>query len=233
MAPLIALIAGVGPGTGASLARKFASAYPVVLLARSPSNYEGVVKEINASGGKAVGISADVSDEESLQKAFEEVKKGVLFGGSGRGEGEGVGIAAAVFNLGGGFVKKPFLELSKEEFESGWRSNGFVYFLLFTFALYFSFLSLHPPPAPVSLSLSFPLLLSNTYLFPNSIKTDWEPFSFPVPFSPSSSPPPPHPQHQNTRPPSSSQAPQPPSEDPQTSPLSQRGNSLSGLWAKA
>lgn len=118
MAPSpIAIIAGVGPGTGAAVARKFAQIYPVVLLARSASNYEPVVDEINKNGGKAVGISADITDEESVNGAFDQIKK--------QGGAE-FGVAAAVFNLGGGFAKKPFLELTKEEFEGGWKSNGFV-----------------------------------------------------------------------------------------------------------
>lgn len=72
--PLLAIIAGVGPGTGASVARRFAQTYPVVLLARNPANYEPLVKEINGSGGKAVGISTDVSDEKSMNEAFEKIK---------------------------------------------------------------------------------------------------------------------------------------------------------------
>ena len=72
--PLLAIVAGVGPGTGASVARKFAQTYPVVLLARNPANYEPLVKEINGSGGKALGISADVSNEKSMKEAFEQIK---------------------------------------------------------------------------------------------------------------------------------------------------------------
>lgn len=71
---LIAIVAGVGPGTGASVARKFASAYPVVLLARSPESYEPLAKEINQSGGKAIGISTDVSDSKSVKKAIDAIK---------------------------------------------------------------------------------------------------------------------------------------------------------------
>lgn len=120
-----ALIAGVGPGTGSALARKFATAYPVILFARNPANYEPVVAEINQAGGKAVGIGADVADEESVRRAFEkvdEVRKG--WGDGKEGEGKGFGLAAAVYNVGGGFVRKPFLELGREEFEGGWKSNG-------------------------------------------------------------------------------------------------------------
>jgi NADP-dependent 3-hydroxy acid dehydrogenase YdfG len=72
---LIAIVAGVGPGTGAAVARKFAASYPVVLLARNPDNYNDLVKEINGSGGKAIGISTDVADAKSVQNAADEIKK--------------------------------------------------------------------------------------------------------------------------------------------------------------
>jgi len=107
---LITIIAGVGSGTGASVARRFAKAYPVVLLARNPESYTDLVKEINSSGGKAIGISTDVSDAKSVANAAEEIKKEF---------GSGVGAAAAVFNASGRFVRKPFLELTEDEFFSG------------------------------------------------------------------------------------------------------------------
>lgn len=71
---LYALIAGVGAGTGRSVALRFAQAYPVVLLARRPESYASIVDEIRAAGGQAVGVSADTSDAESVRRAFEEVK---------------------------------------------------------------------------------------------------------------------------------------------------------------
>ncbi|KAL6706752.1 hypothetical protein ACN47E_005088 [Coniothyrium glycines] len=105
---LIAVVAGVGPGTGASVARKFAKAYPVVLLARKPENYEGLANEINSSGGKAIGISTDVADLSSLQNAVETIKQEF---------GDDVGAAAAIFNASGGFLRKPFLEIPPEVFQ--------------------------------------------------------------------------------------------------------------------
>lgn len=57
------------------MARKFAAAYPVVLLARNPDNFESLAKEINSSGGKAIGISTDVSDSKSVKNAVETIKK--------------------------------------------------------------------------------------------------------------------------------------------------------------
>lgn len=112
---LWAVVAGVGPGTGASVARKFAKSYSIALLARNPANYEELVKEINSSGGKAVGISTDCADESAVKKAFEQIKKEDGFQGN---------LAAAVYNVGGSFVRKPFLELTDEEFSMGWNANG-------------------------------------------------------------------------------------------------------------
>ncbi|KAL5116736.1 hypothetical protein ACEQ8H_005348 [Pleosporales sp. CAS-2024a] len=104
---LIAIVAGVGSGTGASVARKFSKAYPVVLLARNPENFESLAKEINSSGGKALGISTDVSSASSLASAVETIK----------GEfGSDVAAAAAIFNASGGFLRKPFLEVPPETF---------------------------------------------------------------------------------------------------------------------
>lgn len=74
-AKLIAVIAGVGSGTGAMVARKFAESYPVVLLARKPDSYEPLVKEINENGGKATGISTDVTSGNSVQEAFSKMKE--------------------------------------------------------------------------------------------------------------------------------------------------------------
>jgi NAD(P)-dependent dehydrogenase (short-subunit alcohol dehydrogenase family) len=109
-----AIVAGVGPGTGASVARKFAATYPVVLLARNPENYDSLVSEINGNGGKALGISTDVTDPTSVQNAFRQIDK----------ELGGAALAAAVFNVGGRFVRKPFLELSLEDFAAGYDANG-------------------------------------------------------------------------------------------------------------
>jgi hypothetical protein len=102
---------------GRSVALKFAKAYPVVLLARNPANYEEIVKEIKASGGQAVGFPTDVTSQSSVKDAFAQIKK--EFGGKK--------LAAAVFNVGGSFVRKPFLELSLEEYEVGFNANGYVW----------------------------------------------------------------------------------------------------------
>lgn len=105
-----AIVAGVGPGTGAACARRFAKSYPVVLMARNPDNYEGLVQEINKSGGKAIGISTDVSSVESVDAAFEKIKA----------EYKDAACAAAVFNASGRFARAPLLEMKVEDFVGSW-----------------------------------------------------------------------------------------------------------------
>jgi NADP-dependent 3-hydroxy acid dehydrogenase YdfG len=72
---LITIVAGVGPGTGAAIARKFSADYPVVLLARNPDNFESLATEINGNGGKAIGISTDIADSNSVKNALSRIKK--------------------------------------------------------------------------------------------------------------------------------------------------------------
>lgn len=132
----LAIIAGVGPGTvrlyhlklpktnisivllihkqGASIARRFATKYSVVVLARNPANFEPLVQEINGAGGQALGISTDLSDTTSIKSAFAQISK----------QYAGVPLAAAVFNPSGGFVRKPFLDLTEEEFSQGLDNQG-------------------------------------------------------------------------------------------------------------
>lgn len=98
------------------MARRFAKNYAVALLARKSENYEPFVKAINDAGGKAIGISTDTADGKSIKSAFDQINK----------ERGSAPLVAAIFNVGGGFVRKPFLELSPQEYESGWQANGYV-----------------------------------------------------------------------------------------------------------
>lgn len=114
MSSAFVVVAGVGPGTGATVARKFGQTYPIALLARNPANYEDAVKDIKSAGGSAIGIPTDVTDAKSVKDAIGKTQKEF---GSDK-------CAAAVFNVGGKFIRKPFLELNQEEFESGWEADG-------------------------------------------------------------------------------------------------------------
>lgn len=60
----VCLITGVGPGTGAALARRFArGGYRVAMLARDRERLAGLAREIEG----ARGFSCDVADEAALQ----------------------------------------------------------------------------------------------------------------------------------------------------------------------
>lgn len=111
-----AIVAGAGPGTGRACALQFAKAYPVVLLTRTPESYQDTVAEINKSGGKAIGISADTSDVKSLNSAFEAIAK----------ELPGLKLAAAIYNVGAGFKRLPFLELTVDDFDGAVGGNAYV-----------------------------------------------------------------------------------------------------------
>ncbi|MEF8886748.1 MAG: SDR family NAD(P)-dependent oxidoreductase [Haloarculaceae archaeon] len=72
-----AVIAGVGPGLGASLARRFAAeGCDVGLLARTASFVEGLASDIGAEyPGAAVAAPADITDREAVAEAFATVRE--------------------------------------------------------------------------------------------------------------------------------------------------------------
>lgn len=88
-----------------------------MLLSRNTTNFDPLVQEINSSGGQALGISTDVSDANSVNAAFDQIAK--KFPGSQ--------VAATIFNPGGGFVRKPFLELTEEDYSTALDSQAYVY----------------------------------------------------------------------------------------------------------
>jgi NAD(P)-dependent dehydrogenase (short-subunit alcohol dehydrogenase family) len=63
----VAMISGGSKGLGAALARRFAAEGAAVsLCARNRDELESVVREIEASGGRALGVVADVTSEEEM-----------------------------------------------------------------------------------------------------------------------------------------------------------------------
>jgi len=102
----LAVIAGVGTGTGLSIARRFAQAYNVIILSRSSASIDPVISAVEASGGTAYGIPTDVSSEASVTAAFDAIK--ARYPGSP--------TAAAVFNA-GSWNRAPFLETALEDWE--------------------------------------------------------------------------------------------------------------------
>lgn len=113
-----AIVAGIGPSTGRSVALKFSEFYPVVLLARRPESYEDIVAQINKTGGRAIGISTDATDKDALAAAFETIKN----------EFGDLKLVAAIYNVRPNSrpSRKPFLELSMEDLDTSLDGNVYV-----------------------------------------------------------------------------------------------------------
>jgi len=116
----VAVIAGVGPGTGASLAEAFARiGYSVALLARREESLKPVEQSITSAGGKAVSFpSTDVSDADSIKQTFKAISEKL--------PGD---VEVAIFNASGSFARKPFLELVPEDLEKAMRVSSLGAFI--------------------------------------------------------------------------------------------------------
>src|SRR6266404_4985781 len=73
----VAVVTGASKGIGAAIAAKFGAegASVVVNYASDKAGAERVVKAVQASGGKAIAVQADVSKKAQVQKLFQETKK--------------------------------------------------------------------------------------------------------------------------------------------------------------
>ena len=101
----IALVTGAGKGIGKAIALALAKEGVLVgLLARTASQLEEVVLQIESAGGKAIAVIADVANRVEVEAAVAEVQR--QFGG----------IDILINNAGIGKFGK-FLELEPEEWE--------------------------------------------------------------------------------------------------------------------
>ena len=97
-----AIIAGVGPGTGASLARAFAAeGYGVALLSRHAESSDPVAQQIRVQNGRVLVIPTDVTNKQSVRIAVDRVHSD--FGS----------VTALAYNA-GGFSRGSFLDLDPE-----------------------------------------------------------------------------------------------------------------------
>lgn len=105
-----ALIFGVGPGLGTSIARRCArGGMNVAVSARDTNRLEGMLAELREAGAPdARAYGCDVASEHFVEEAFREVLDEL---GTPR---------LVVFNA-GTFVRKGFVETEAEEFEHCWR----------------------------------------------------------------------------------------------------------------
>ena len=107
----VAAIAGVGPGLGASLARKFAKeGCRIALLARSSDFLEALSKELRRRGTQTVAIPTDISAADQVAAAFHRIREQL---GS-------VDVLVNNASAGGPFTQS-FVEIDAESFARGWR----------------------------------------------------------------------------------------------------------------
>jgi NAD(P)-dependent dehydrogenase (short-subunit alcohol dehydrogenase family) len=105
----VAVVAGVGPGNGVALARRFAAGgYRLALLARDGAKMEDVASGIDG----AQGYACDVTDRASVDHIFTRIRDKI---------GE---IDTLLFNAGSG-VFKGVEEITPDEFERAWRVNAY------------------------------------------------------------------------------------------------------------
>jgi NAD(P)-dependent dehydrogenase (short-subunit alcohol dehydrogenase family) len=108
MAKKVCAVVGVGPGNGASLARRFAKAgYEIALVARSKETTSALEKEI--AGSKS--YACDVADAEAVKKTFAAIRES---------QGE---VDALIYNAGSG-TWGSVEEIDPKAFENAWRVNA-------------------------------------------------------------------------------------------------------------
>jgi NAD(P)-dependent dehydrogenase (short-subunit alcohol dehydrogenase family) len=112
LAGQVAWITGSAQGIGATLAQAFAEAGASVVVSdlRAP---DAAVDAIRASGGKAIGVVADVTNQASLESLVSQAEK--AFGP----------ITILVNNAGlfGTLELKPFMQITEDEWDAVFRVN--------------------------------------------------------------------------------------------------------------
>ena len=108
----VALVAGASKGIGAVTAEAFAAAgAAVVLAARDGVAVESVAKRIEASGGRAMAVRADVADADSMRTLVERAVASF-----GR-------LDAAFNNATDGPLPAPLADIDPGEFDNGIATN--------------------------------------------------------------------------------------------------------------
>jgi len=112
-----AVIAGVGPGLGASLARRFvAEGCSVGLFARSDAFIDELAAELDDGPGEALAVPTDVTDEDAVAAGFERVR-------------EAFGPVDVLVNNASGAAWNGLLECTTEEFRGAFEVGGVGAFL--------------------------------------------------------------------------------------------------------
>lgn len=107
----VAVVAGIGPGLGAALARRLsAEGYAVAGLARQSEFGRQLAAELSANAGSLTPFACDVSDAEQVRRSFADIRRQL-----GR-------PAVLIYNA-GAFARAALADTSVEEFERLWSVN--------------------------------------------------------------------------------------------------------------
>ena len=103
----VCVVAGVGPGNGASCCRRFAAeGYSIVMLARNADYLASLSAQLPGS----LPIACDVRDPEAIETAFDRIR------------GEAGEVDVLIYNAGSGDWNS-VEETTVEGMESSWRTN--------------------------------------------------------------------------------------------------------------
>ncbi len=112
----VAVVVGVGPGTGAALARRFAQGYRIALVARSADYLKTLAAEIRADDAEVLEAPADVGNFSEVAGAFAAIREKLA-------EPE-----LLLYNAGSG-VWGTIVDITPEQYEAAWRVNALGAFL--------------------------------------------------------------------------------------------------------
>jgi NAD(P)-dependent dehydrogenase (short-subunit alcohol dehydrogenase family) len=111
------LVVGAGDATGGAIARRFArEGYVAVVTRRELASLDGLLAQIRAEGGEAVGFGSDARDEDQVMALFDQIERQVA------------PLEAAVFNIGAN-VNFPIRETTSRVYRKVWEMAAFAGFL--------------------------------------------------------------------------------------------------------
>ncbi len=111
------LVVGAGDATGGAIARRFArEGYVAVVTRRELASLDGLLAQIRADGGEAVGFGSDARDEDQVVALFDQIEREVA------------PLEAVIFNIGAN-VNFPIRETTARVYRKVWEMAAFAGFL--------------------------------------------------------------------------------------------------------